>query len=356
MLLWFSLLVWLGATATLRCAATAASPPPTPPAQRCVVPVGAWLEPIFHLMPQQLNSTHCADAASVIFLDGVWHWWLGCQGGWHHIVSQGTTALVDWTFADPLQVTGQGGDTGSVTVTKSGIYLFLPGCGGLCRRVALDRTMTRWSDATLAKGTERHPSNFRDPSRPFLHHDGKWYIVAGSGLTFGERFGNMTGPLAFGMMFVADDDTLASWQFTSFIHVRNQTRDGISIDTFECPDIWPLPQNSSQAGLEGDRMVFEASMCSDTCEAPHCAPRPGSKPFPPGSWNNHGEEYWIGSLDPSTRVLTNISQHAAVDYGEYYASKTAAGTDLLGRRVLFGYLEASGNFRTVSVYRQRALT
>ena len=32
-----------------------------------------------------------------------------------------------------------------------------------------------------------------------------------------------------------------------------------------------------------------------------------------------------------------------MDYGEYYASKTAAGTDMLGRRVLFGFLEASVN-------------
>jgi sucrose-6-phosphate hydrolase SacC (GH32 family) len=326
--------------------------PPAPAVSRCVVPVDAWLEPIFHLVPKQLNASHCADAASVIFLDGTWHWWLGCEGGWHHIVSKGPTALVDWTFADPLLVTGQGGDTGSVTVTKSGIYLFLPGCGGLCRRVALDRSMTRWSNPTLAKGTDRHPSNFRDPSRPFLHHDGKWYIVAGSGLTFGEHFGNMTGPLAFGMMYVADDDTLATWQFTSFIHVGNQTRDGVSIDTFECPDVWPLPESSNHAVVSGgDRVVFEASMCSDTCEAPHCAPKPGSKPYPPGSWNNHGEEYWIGSIDPMTKVLTNISHHAAVDYGEYYASKTAAGMDLLGRRVLFGYLEASVNRQTAGADR-----
>lgn len=313
------------------------SPSPAPPAParpKCVVPVAAWHEPIFHVMPKQLNSTHCADAASVIFLDGVWHWWLGCQGGWHHLISQGGGALVDWTLADPLVVNGQGGDTGSVTVTPSGIYLFLPGCGGLCRRVALDRSMTRWSNATLAKGTEHHPSNFRDPSRPFLHQDNRWYIVAGSGLTYGEQFGNMTGPLAFGMMFVADDDTLASWQFASFIHVGNQTRNGVSIDTFECPDVWPLPDA---------RVVFEASMCSDTCEPPHCAPKPGPKPYPVGSWNNHGEEYWIGSLDPTSKVLTNISEHSAVDYGEYYASKTAAGTDMLGRRVLFGFLEASVN-------------
>ena len=272
-------------------ATSAAAPAPT-----CVVPDAPWLEPIFHLLPKQVNATACSDAASVIFLDGVWHWWLGCMGepnDWHHLVSQGATALVDWTFADPLVVTGQGDDTGSVTVTPSGIYLFLPGCGGLCRRVALDRSMTRWSTAALAKGTEHHPFNFRDPSRPFMHHDNRWYIVAGSGLTYGEQFENMTGPLAFGMMYVAEDDTLASWQFASFVHVRNQSRNGASIDTFECPDVWPLRSDSAAAG--DDRLVFEASMCSDTCEPPHCAPQPGPKPYPVGSWNVHGEEYWIGS-------------------------------------------------------------
>ena len=158
---------------------------------------------------------------------------------------------------------------------------------------------------TLANGTERHPSNFRDPSRPFLHHDGRWYIVAGSGLTFGERFANMTGPLAFGMMFVADDDTLASWQFVSFAHLGNQTRDGVSIDTFECPDVWPLPQSSgSVGGGGGDRVVFEASMCSDTCEAPHCTPKPGGHPYPVGTWNNHGRLY----QDPSPCCTRNATR------------------------------------------------
>ena len=104
--------------------------------------------------------------------------------------------------------------------------LALPGCGGLCRRVALDKNLTKWSATALANGTERHPLNFRDPSRPFQHADGKWYIVAGSGLTHGERFGGMTGPLAFGMMFVAADDTLASWSFVSFLHTGNETDGG----------------------------------------------------------------------------------------------------------------------------------
>ena len=75
----------------------------------CVVPNEPWLDPIYHVMPDQLNNTHCADAASVIFLDGVWHWWLGCEGGWHHLVSSGETALIDWSWAEPLVVSGQGG-------------------------------------------------------------------------------------------------------------------------------------------------------------------------------------------------------------------------------------------------------
>ena len=108
---------------------------------------------------------------------------------------------------------------------------------GLCRRVALDKTLTKWSTAALANGTTSHPSNFRDPSRPFKHADGRWYIVAGSGLTHGEQFEGMVGPLAFGMMFVADDDTLASWTFVSFLHKGKQTANGVSIDTFECPGV-----------------------------------------------------------------------------------------------------------------------
>lgn len=275
----------------------------------CVVPYDDWLEPSFHVNSLTINGTkiHCADAASVIFLDGVWHWWLGCDGGWHHITSGGATALLDWHWANPLVVTGQGGDTGSVTVTPSGIYLFLPGCGGLCRRVSLDRTMTRWSAATLAKGTDHHPNNFRDPSRPFRQSDGRYYLVAGSGLNYGERFHNLTGPLAFGMMFVADDDTLASWSFVSFLHTGNQTHEGVSIDTYECPDVWPL----SSSALDGAQVVFEASMCSDTCEPPLCGPKALV-----GSWNNHGEELWVGTIDPQTKVL-KPKHHQVVDYGSY---------------------------------------
>ena len=302
-------------------------------ASTCIVPYDDFLEPTYHVVLTVGGSKiHCADAASLLFLDGVWHWWLGCQGGWHHITSTGDTALVDWSFADPLVVAGQGGDTGSVTVTPSGIYLFLPGCGGLCRRVALDRTLTKWSNSSLAKGTDHHPNNFRDPSRPFQHTDGKWYIVAGAGLNAGERFENRTGPLAFGMMYVADDDTLASWTFVSFLHTGNETRAGVSIDTYECPDVWPLPSSAGE-----DKVVFAASMCSDTCEPPLCGPKPVS-----GAWNNHGEELWVGTIDKTTHVL-QATKHGVVDYGEYYASKTAAGTNLTSRRVLFGFIEASVN-------------
>ena len=109
---------------------------------------------------------------AAIHLDGVWHWWLGCQGGWRHLKSK---TLVDW-HTDLLPVTGQGGDTGSVSkstrnppslassvsvsfdrlvvltaVTPSGIYSFLPGCGGICRRVASDRSMDSWGPAAAAK-------------------------------------------------------------------------------------------------------------------------------------------------------------------------------------------------------------
>eukprot|EP01051_Picozoa_sp_SAG22_P012871 SAG22_NODE_1379_length_4547_cov_8.497752_5_plen_596_part_00 len=113
----------------------------------------------------------------------------------------------------------------------------------------------------------------------------------------------------------------------------------MSFDTFECPDVYPIA--SQTRGV--DTVVFEASMCSDTCEPPYCPPKPGAKqPYPVGTWNNHGEEFWVGTIDPKTKVLRPTS-HSVVDYGAYYASKTAAGLNQTGRRVLFGYIEASVN-------------
>eukprot|EP01046_Picozoa_sp_COSAG06_P057464 COSAG06_NODE_11212_length_1544_cov_1.931488_2_plen_273_part_00 len=53
-------------------------------------------------------------------------------------------------------------------------------------------------------------------------------------------------------------------------------------------------------------------------------------------------QLWVGTIDKTTNVL-QATKHGVVDFGEYYASKTAAGTNLTGRRVLFGFIEASVN-------------
>ena len=262
-----------------------------------------FLEPTYHVI-LTINDTaiHCADAAAAIHLDGVWHWWLGCQGGWRHLTSKN---LVDW-HADLLPVSGQGGDTGSVAVTPSGIYSFLPGCGGICRRVSLDRSLNTWGPALQAKltGIRSTPTNFRDPTRPFQHKDGRWYITVGSGLRYGEKIhvGNETrvGPMAFGMQYVATNDSLAEWEFVSFIHTGTQAWTGASVDTYECPGVWPIHpggngssnSSSKQHDDQLDRVVFEASLCSDECVVPPC--NVSAQKEQPMSWNTHGEEWWCG--------------------------------------------------------------
>lgn len=327
------------AASRLRGTATTPGVPCLPPADDF-----GFLAPSYHVI-LTLNGTaiHCADAAAAIHLDGIWHWWLGCQGGWRHLTSKN---LVDW-HADLQPVSGQGGDTGSVSVTPSGIYSVLPGCGGICRRVALDRSLDKWGPATPAKlNGPSTPANFRDPTRPFQHKDGRWHITVGSGLRYGEkmRVENETrvGPMAFGMQYRATNDTLAEWEFASFIHTGTHAWTGASVDTYECPGVWPI-RYSGEGNSSADHVVFEASMCSDECVVPPC--NISTKQLG-GSWNTHGEEWWVGTINAETKVLeVESGGHGAVDYGEYYCSKTAVGEDLLGRRVQFGFIEPYVNLQ-----------
>jgi sucrose-6-phosphate hydrolase SacC (GH32 family) len=307
------------------------------PAVARAIPDDPFLQPTFHLVLRNHSQLiHQQDASGNLFLDGVWHWFIDCTDGgqsliWCHLLSED---LRNWRWAASPLVTGQGGDTGSIAVTSEGIYLFVPGCGGICRRVALDRTLNSWGPTSAAISSP-HPRNFRDPARPFRGADGHWYIIVGSGLTAGETCAltpNVTGPVAQALMYRASDATLAHWEFVSALWSARTTVRGVSVDTFECPDIWPLDEDGT--------VVFEGSMCSDTCEPPLCGPTPVF-----GRWNGHSEEYWVGKVNATANSL-EVSSHGVFDYGNYYCSKTAAGEHQVGsRRVLFGWIHPLTNNR-----------
>ena len=176
---------------------------PTPTPSPCEPPRDAFLAPTYHLLMRNGSRlVHEADSAATLHVDGLWHWFIGCDSGWHHITSRD---LVDWEFARPLVVEGQGGDTGSIAVTPAGVYIMVPGCGGICRRVALDRTLESWGPVAPAINSS-HPKNFRDPARPWLAEDGSWYMVVGSGQRLRERGPGQPGAQAW--LYRAADATL----------------------------------------------------------------------------------------------------------------------------------------------------
>ena len=75
--------------------------------------------------------------------------------------------------------------------------------------------------------------------------------MVGSGLTPTEK-----GPVAQAWLYRASDSTLAKWEFLGVMLEVKTSIGGHAVDTFDCDDIWPLPDG---------RVVFKASMGSDVC-------------------------------------------------------------------------------------------
>ena len=102
----------------------------------CKVPMDDFLLPKFHVqLKNGSRPIHEADTAAAFYTEetSTWHWFLGTDSGWQHLISRD---LCDWEWAVPLTVTGQGGLTGSITATPHGIFSFVPGCGGAITSIA----------------------------------------------------------------------------------------------------------------------------------------------------------------------------------------------------------------------------
>ena len=196
-------------------------------------------------------------------------------------------------------------------------------CAGICRRKALDDSLTRWGNVSTAVNNT-HPRNFRDPARPWQGADGRWYLVVGSGLTPTEK-----GPVAQAWLYRASDSTLAKWEFLGVMLEAKTSIGGHVVDTFDCDDIWPLPDG---------RVVFKASMGSDVCVPPACHPAKRR------AWNTHGDEYFMGRLDYSSNSpKLTVEARGLVDHGDYYTSKSCSSANQTGRRVLFGWVDPFTN-------------
>ena len=86
----------------------------------------------------------------------------------------------------PLFFRPPGGDTGSVSPTKSGVYAFWPimggpGKGAIGSAVASDKTLTTWNQrGPTIPMPKRINTGYRDPVRAFEWND-KWYVGVGCG-------------------------------------------------------------------------------------------------------------------------------------------------------------------------------
>jgi hypothetical protein len=187
---------------TCASACTTPAPTPAPPSGFC-----ARYHPI--------HDSNVYDPSGPLLDDsGLWHQWED-DGAWSHWTS---TDLIHWngSFHDS---TNFGGDTGSVSPTKSGVYAFWPimsgeSKGAIGSAVATDAALTKWTHrgATIPMPS-RINTGYRDPVRAF-EWDDKWYVGVGCGnKAEGAQF----------CLFQAEDDTLAEFTDQGSLYTTNVT-------------------------------------------------------------------------------------------------------------------------------------
>lgn len=134
-------------------------------------------------------------------------------------------------------------------------------------------------------------ADFRDPK--VWMHDGKWYMVVGSGKD------------GIGKALLYRSPDLRQWEYVGVL----SESDGSLGYMWECPDFFPL----------GDKHVLIASLMGV-----------------PG----HKNIYMIGNMDYTTGKFVR-EDYAELDYGrDFYAAQTFLGPD--GRRILFGWMNMWG--------------
>lgn len=134
-------------------------------------------------------------------------------------------------------------------------------------------------------------ADFRDPK--VWMHDGKWYMVVGSGKE------------GVGRALLYSSSDLCRWEYVGVLSAS----DGSLGYMWECPDLFPL----------ADKHILIIS---------------------PMGMPGHKNIYMVGTMDYTTGKFTRES-YAELDYGaDFYAAQTFLGPD--GRRILFGWMNMWG--------------
>lgn len=255
----------------------------------------------------------------------------------HHY---GTKDLLTWTRY-PM---GWEGDTGSITVTPEGVFRMWPqgGAAGTIARARLlneDRTLSNWSTPVasipIPKGVHgTQVANFRDPSRAVRLSDGHYYLAVGSddGNNTGFGSGITADGVAAMRLFRSEDDSLSRWTDVGMPFVARATQGYVNYSSgawspnpvtpppfLECPDLYRAR----------DTLVMVASY-NDFASVPMMHGQDGmSAEWRTGSFRNDtaGTMRWV------------TKQSGVLDYGAYYAQKTAgeALSPDEGRRILFAF-------------------
>jgi sucrose-6-phosphate hydrolase SacC (GH32 family) len=265
----------------------------------------------FQFHPVTTSSPTVGDSSGGLFVNGSWHTFYSCAGGWCHL---STRDLVHYEShgiivakPSPSYPGHLGLGTGSVVAAPDGsgdILGFVNNQGGHMRS---EDGMQTW---TAYKTTTGPNPGGRDQARPLQSADGTWYQMAGCGGSDGAAV----------CRFRASDLSLSNWTYDGKVYVSNSTWTGVGgnwVNFYEVPDFYPL---TSSKGVTKHVLVTD----------PWASGGPG------------GAGYHVHNVEWRTGVWSADGKHFAVektgclDYGWWYAARSITNLSNSGRRLMSG--------------------
>ena len=254
----------------------------------------------FTFHPVTTSSPTVGDSSGGLHINGSWHFFYSCDGGWCHLETEDLVNYVSHGIVVPKQSSSYphplGLGTGSVTAAADGSGDILAYCNNLGGHMRSNDGMRTWT--AFATTTTGSPGG-RDQARPLQSSDGTWYQMMGCSATHAENGAGVC-------RFKANDDTLANWTFDGNLFESNATWSAMGanwISFYEVPDFFPLTNSNG---------VTKHVLVTD----PWGNGGPGG-----GGYHVHNVEWRSGTWSADGSSFS-VEKTGVLDYGWWYAARS----------------------------------
>jgi sucrose-6-phosphate hydrolase SacC (GH32 family) len=250
----------------------------------------------FAFHPVTTSSPTVGDSSGGLHINGSWHFFYSCQGGWCHLETQDLVNYESHGIVHAGQSRGWPKTldlgTGSVTAAADGSGDILAYCNNQAGHMRSTDGMKTW---TAYNTTTVGSPGGRDQARPLQSSDGTWFQMMGCSA---KKKADGAGVCRF----KARDDTLANWKYDGNIFESNATwsvMGGNSISFYEVPDFYPLTNSN---GVTKHVLVVDP-WGNDKGYHVH------NVEWRSGTWSADGSSF-------------SVEQTGVLDYGWWYAARS----------------------------------